>query len=407
MEGIGDDNPRYPRKSYTPIPYGFSNSNSNPQKQRTRTRNIPFTRPIANFNHDYDEDDEMDDLNEETEHEDGNVNGGSRNFDEEEDFLRHPKKRRLKNLVSAYEFSPRVSLSDSGRNFSRVGDDDWTEHGMFVLLEVWGNRFLQLGRKSLRSEDWEEVAEKVSEASKIERKESQCRNMLELLKNKYKKEKLKMEQMGLTSSKWGFFKKIDMLMASSPRQDYGLACGVDSGEFVFMNTRVYLDRSDGFDEMRDSPMESEASEDETEDGKGGRDSDKGSSSSESFKVLTDSINQFGEIYGKIENSKRHQMMELEKLRKDFSKELELQKKQIMEKTEAEIAKIRKEEEEDEDDDDDDHDDDDDDDDDEEEEDDVEEEEEEDDDDDDDGEAEAEAVVEEDQDTGASAEDFSD
>lgn len=44
-----------------------------------------------------------------------------------------------------------------------------------------------------------------------------------------------------------------MLMTSSPRQDYGLACGVDSGEYVFMNTRVYLDRSTEFDEISDSP----------------------------------------------------------------------------------------------------------------------------------------------------------
>ncbi|XP_062090745.1 trihelix transcription factor ENAP1 [Humulus lupulus] len=377
MEAIGDD-PRYPRKSYTPIPYG----SSNPQKQKTRTRDTPFTRPIPNFN----DDDEMDEFNEEIDHKNGNINGSSRNFDEEEDFLKYPKKRKMKNLVSAYEFAPWVKQSESGRTTSRADEDDWTEHGMFVLLEVWGNRFLQLGRKSLRSEDWEEVAEKVSETSKIERKESQCRNMLESLKKKYKKEKLKMEQMGLKSSKWGFFKKIDMLMASSPRQDYGLACGVDSGEFVFMNTRVYLDRSDGFDEMKDSPMESEASEEETEDGNGGRDWDKGSSSSSSFRVLTDSIHKFDEIYGKIESSKRHQMMELEKMRKDFSKELELQKKQIMERTEAEIAKIREEEDDDDDDDDDDEDDD--------------------DDDDDEEEDEVEVEVEVEEDTSASAVDLS-
>ena len=84
------------------------------------------------------------------------------------------------------------------------------------------------------------------------------------MKRRYKKEKSRMDEMGLglNSCKWPFFKRMDMLMSSSARQEYGLACGVDSGEYVFMNTRVYLNRSNGFDEMRDSPGESEASEDD-------------------------------------------------------------------------------------------------------------------------------------------------
>ncbi|KAK7822596.1 trihelix transcription factor asil2 [Quercus suber] len=99
---------------------------------------------------------------------------------------------------------------------------DWNEHVVFVLLEVWGDRFLQLGRKSLRSEDWNDVAEKVSEASKMEKDELQCRTMLDKLKRKYKKEKAKVEDIGLSSSKWVYFKKMDMLMASSPRQECGV-----------------------------------------------------------------------------------------------------------------------------------------------------------------------------------------
>lgn len=38
------------------------------------------------------------------------------------------------------------------------------------------------------------------------------------------------------------------------------------------------------------------------------------------------------------------MIELKKMRKDFCKELELQKKQIMERTEAKIAKTQEEDE---------------------------------------------------------------
>ncbi|OIW15997.1 hypothetical protein TanjilG_04532 [Lupinus angustifolius] len=51
---------------------------------------------------------------------------------------------------------------------------------------------------------------------------------------------------------------MDILMTSSARQEYSLACAVDSGEYVFTYTRVYLNKSNGFD---DSPGENETDED--------------------------------------------------------------------------------------------------------------------------------------------------
>ncbi|KAA8523096.1 hypothetical protein F0562_009519 [Nyssa sinensis] len=275
------------------------------------------------------------------EEEDDDQYGYHRAIEPDDDSGRRQKKRRLDNLISNYEFAPRAAAKQSyiGRN----SPADWTDHSTFVLLEAWGDRFLQLGRKSLRSEDWLEVAEKVSEASKTERSDTQCRNRLDTLKKKYKKEKAKMEEMGGYISKWVFFKKMDMLLNSSPRQQCGLACGLDSGEYVFMNPRVYLNRSNGLDEMRDSPGESEFSGDDDSDGfPPKRNDDDGSS----FGLLADSIQKFGEIYEKIENSKRQQMMELEKMRMDFQRELEVQKKHILERAEAEIAKIRQEDDED-------------------------------------------------------------
>ena len=122
-----------------------------------------------------------------------------------------------------------------------------------------------------------------------------------------------------------------------------------TGEYVFMNTRVYLNSSNGFDEMRDSPGESESDDDDDEEedvGGGGGDEDEDEDDEMSCRVLADSIQKFGKIYEKIENSKRQQMMELEKMRLDFNRELELQKKQILERAQAEIAKIQDVDEED-------------------------------------------------------------
>lgn len=265
----------------------------------------------------------------------------------------HPKKRKLRTLTSSYELVPRlpaqsppataalpvatVRPSSGGRNTLA----DWTEHETFVLLDAWGDRFLKLGRKSLRSEEWQEVAEKVSQESKMERTDSQCRNRLDTLKKKYKKEKVRLAGAGGGTSKWVYYKKMDMLM-SSPQQQAGLACGMDSGEFVFMNPRVYLNRANGLDEMRDSPGNSESSQDDDEDSDGppkrkrmGENATKGSS----FKVLAESIQKFSEIYEKIERTKRQQMVELEKMRMDFQREMEAQRRQILESARADIEKI--------------------------------------------------------------------
>ncbi|CAH2080429.1 unnamed protein product [Thlaspi arvense] len=67
-----------------------------------------------------------------------------------------------------------------------------------------------------------------------------------------------------------------------------------------------------------------------------RDKDDGAS----FRLLADSIEKFSEIYEKIENNKRRQLLELEKMRINFHRELELQKRQILERARAEIAKLR-------------------------------------------------------------------
>lgn len=274
------------------------------------------------------------------------------------DQQRHPKKRKLKNLISSYEFAPRLPApsapppsapkpSYGGRNPLT----DWTENETLVLLDAWGERFLKRGRKSLRSEEWQEVAEKVSQGSKIERTDTQCRNRLDTLKKKYKKEKMKF---GDSGSEWVYFKKIDSLLSSSSSSSQvsqtGLSCGIDSGEYVFTNPKDYLNRSNGLDEMRDSPGNStEGEEDESEDlppKKATAKNCKIRGSGASFKMLADSFHKFSDIYERIEDSKRKQMVELEKMRMDFHRDLELQKREILERGQAEIAKIRQGEDED-------------------------------------------------------------
>ncbi|KAL3511807.1 hypothetical protein ACH5RR_024524 [Cinchona calisaya] len=351
-----EDDARYPPSTYGMI-QDYGSSNHQNFSVRSATQNVN-KRYVEDDNVDDEEDEEIDDEEDEDNDENGVQRLGRDEFNDDNeddddddddygDMQRHPKKRKLKSLLSSYEFAPRVpapaapppKTSFGGRNSVA----DWSEHETFILLDAWGDKFLQHGRKSLRSEEWGEVAEKVSQESKIERTDSQCRNRLDTLKKKYKKEKAKLTDTVGFVSKWVYFEKMDTLL-TSPQQQAGLSCGVDSGEYVFMNPGEYLNRSNGLDEMRDSPGISESADGGEDDSEGlppkrsksGRDKVDGAS----FKLLADSILKFSEIYEKIEISKRQQMLELEKMRMDFHRDLELQKKQILERAQAEIAKIR-------------------------------------------------------------------
>lgn len=307
----------------------------------------------------YGDDDDDDDTDEDDDDDDEATEDDE--DEDNDDGTRPRKKRKLKNLISNYEFAPRVPPpappthqaapprpSSGARNLGV----DWTEHETFVLLDAWGQRFLQLGRKSLRSEEWQEVAEKISQETNIERTNTQCRNRLDTLKKKYKKEKMRLEGVrgaGI-ASKWPFYRKMDMMLDNPPPQEQqaSLSCGLDSGEYVFMDPKFYLNRANGLDEMRDSPGNSESwrddgEEDDDSDGlpPNGKRSRGRSVECSSFKLLANSIQKFSEIYEKIEVNKRKQMVELENMRMDFHRQLETQRRQLLEKAQAEIAKIRR------------------------------------------------------------------
>ncbi|XP_071711789.1 trihelix transcription factor ENAP1-like [Rutidosis leptorrhynchoides] len=285
----------------------------------------------THHNDDRDDDDDDEDEVDDDDGEDHSVN-----------MQRHPKKRKLKSLLLSYEFAPRVPPPTSARKpllGGRNTHTDWSEHETFVLLEAWGNRFLQCGRKSLRSDEWQEVANQVSQVSKMERTDSQCRNRLDTLKKKYKKEKfnsVKGNKSGSTN--WVYFKKMDMLLSPNFQQ----TSRVDSRVNVVINPSVNPNRTNGVDETRGISGNSDSLE-------GDNDSDmlppkKLKSRTDehvggSFKMLAESINKFSDIYEKIENSKIQQMIELEKMRMEFHKDLELQKRQILERAQAEIAKV--------------------------------------------------------------------
>lgn len=59
-----------------------------------------------------------------------------------------------------------------------------------------------------------------------------------------------------------------------------------------------------------------------------------------FKDLARAIIKFGEVYERIESAKQQQLIDLEKQRMEFTKDLELQRMQLFMQTQVELAKMK-------------------------------------------------------------------
>lgn len=245
------------------------------------------------------------------------------------------KKRKLKALLSNYVLAPRAVVTPSPPKSSRGGRNsltDWTEQETNVLLDAWGERFLKHNRKSVRSEEWHEVAEKVSEGSKIKRTETQCRNRLDTLKKKYKKEKAMLAEGGDFSSKWVYFSKMDMYLTPSSYPN------LPNGD-VSVTSKVVLNGANSSDDTEFAKGESDNLENLDDFPPKKAKINKGKGAVDPFKFLADSIDKFSDMYEKIESSKSKQLVELENMRMEFERDLELEKRKILERTQVEIAKI--------------------------------------------------------------------
>eukprot|EP00252_Welwitschia_mirabilis_P012056 TRINITY_DN26826_c0_g1_i1.p1 TRINITY_DN26826_c0_g1~~TRINITY_DN26826_c0_g1_i1.p1 ORF type:complete len:410 (+),score=90.11 TRINITY_DN26826_c0_g1_i1:148-1377(+) len=232
--------------------------------------------------------------------------------------------------------------------FEKSPRDEWAEEATWTLLESWAEKFLQAGKRSLKLFHWFEISKRVSSVSKTPKSDVHCRNRLDTLKKKYKKEKQRAIQTGI-SSNWVYFKFLDGLLGTNSTESSfpSNAClpyGVDAGQFVCSSqNRIGLNHSRLEDGPADSPSEEEEEEEhERENGdnlSGGRGTKRKKDNDEAVRSLSDSIRRFGEIYEKIENSKRQQMLELERMRKEFDRELKARKREIFEQTQMELDKI--------------------------------------------------------------------
>ncbi|XP_050103386.1 trihelix transcription factor ASIL2-like [Malus sylvestris] len=289
-----------------------------------------------------------------------------------------------------------LALPSSGKQQGRSSgggrEDCWSEGATAVLIEAWGERYLELSRGNLKQKHWKEVADVVSsreEYGKIPKTDIQCKNRIDTVKKKYKLEKSKIGAGG-GPSKWPFFERLDHLVGPSgakvgPGSGGG---GSGSGEFSghsqkipvgvrhsqFLGHRAKREGkirqkdlvewdSDESRELSPFSIDNEVFERKRRRtanvnanananvGKGvggglkpcavGREKEGGGGGwGSSVRELTRAILKFGEAYEHAETAKLQQVVEMEKQRMKFAKELELQRLQFFMKTQVEISQLK-------------------------------------------------------------------
>lgn len=234
-------------------------------------------------------------------------------------------------------------------------EDCWSEGATNTLIDSWGERYLNLNRGNLKQKHWREVSDAVNARSgghKLRKTDVQCKNRLDTLKKKYKLEKARISTSALTGpSKWSFYAKLDNLIGPSRSKHLALKHFHPHPHLQLQPQPQPLPpplppplpskRPDGgFNSLSSGSLdatESLPSDGPNEKGKRAR---RSSSSSESpMRELAQAIMKFGEVYERIEKEKQQQMMELEKHRMEFTRDLEVQRMQLFMQTQIEVAKM--------------------------------------------------------------------
>ncbi|XP_008229095.1 PREDICTED: trihelix transcription factor ASIL2 isoform X3 [Prunus mume] len=257
-----------------------------------------------------------------------------------------------------------------------VCEDCWSEDATFTLIEAWGERHLSLNRGNLRQKHWEEVADAVNASHvtadnpRSRRTDVQCKNRVDTLKKKYKIEKARVsDSNGDYTSPWPFFSLLDSLIGSKfPKPSPPLPRRSPPSpplQWTFPVARrsatVKRPAPAFFPAPGDEPVLSQkldfsafaavaaaaAAESEESEGSPSRSSVGGSRMRDRDREvgcveLAMAIERFAEIYERVEQRKQRQMVELEKQRMQFAKDLEYHRMQLfMETTKHQLRKIKR------------------------------------------------------------------
>ncbi|ERN05191.1 hypothetical protein AMTR_s00007p00020440 [Amborella trichopoda] len=227
-------------------------------------------------------------------------------------------------------------------------EDCWSEGATLTLVEAWGERYLHLNRGNLKQKHWKEVAEAVnsrhSTSSRSFKTDIQCKNRIDTLKKKFKLEKAKIiASNGAYTPKWPFYARLDYLIGPS-KKSQKLVSRVTRAPVTFTVKPVKEKPPLVADAINGSPLgrgiaSSGDSRDSTESCPGR--SNGFSEPRAAFRELARAIARFGEIYERVETSKQQQLVDLEKQRMEFTKELEYQRMQMFVDAQLELKKMKR------------------------------------------------------------------
>ncbi|CAJ2645767.1 unnamed protein product [Trifolium pratense] len=263
-------------------------------------------------------------------------------------------------------------------------EDCWSEDATSTLVDAWGERYVDLNRGNLRQKHWQEVADAVNDIHaagnnrKARRTDVQCKNRIDTLKKKYKIEKARVsESDGGYQSPWPFFSRLDMLIGDTfpvkklsppatvrttpsavklplppPAWIISHPVGPRSGT---QKRPALMNRDDtsfrrnfsAFAAAAAAAAEAESGESEERrssigTGSGGKKVKESDRNMEfGYRELAQAIEKFGEVYERVEASKQKQMVELEKQRMQFLKDLEYQRMQLYMETQVYLHKTKR------------------------------------------------------------------
>ncbi|XP_010104393.2 trihelix transcription factor ASIL1 isoform X1 [Morus notabilis] len=263
-------------------------------------------------------------------------------------------------------------------------EDCWSADATFTLIDAWGERYLELKRGNLRQKHWQEVADAVNsdhcDGPKSRRTDIQCKNRIDTLKKKYKIEKARVSDSdGTYVSPWPFFARLDALIGATFPVAKKLSPLLATAAGGYRNPSppswaryspvpvgprsATLKRPappapfavdyegsarnfSAFAAAAVAALAEEEAEDEESDRSGSRSSMKSRGRDERerepmYRELAKAIERFGEIYQRVEVAKQRQMVELEKQRMQFAKDLEFQRMQLFMETQVQLQKIKR------------------------------------------------------------------
>ncbi|KMT01858.1 hypothetical protein BVRB_9g209790 [Beta vulgaris subsp. vulgaris] len=252
--------------------------------------------------------------------------------------------------------------------------DCWAEQATFSLIEAWGSQHLALNRGNLRQHNWSQVAAAVNSAVSGRRKTDvqTCKNRIDTLKKKYKIEKSKtVDSAGDYVSPWPFFSRLDFLISG----------GDVAGNSLSSSRKLSPETPSTTTALRNFPVgprsatqrkrpaiidgsflpfaavvaaaakeeERERSSSErtgTSSGEGKRDRDReeeveDGGFNDGCRRLAEAVMRFGEVYERVEAVKQEQLIELEKHRMQFAKDLEYQRMKLFMDTQIQLARIKR------------------------------------------------------------------